>query len=138
MTKLVLSELLDSVGINKSILAKLLQVSRSTVMRMQDDVSEEVISVIEKYKSDMTSDQSEYVPVPVAVIKSDKPIPANQWKTNHKNIALSRIKYGREDWPIKDVAALFGLSVSAYNAEVQNTINHCVETGTSFKELRSC
>jgi len=132
MTKLVLSELLDSVGINKSILAKLMQVSRQTIHRMGDDVSDDVIAVIDKYKSDMTSDESEYVPVPVKSVKSDQPIPANQWVINHKNIALSRIKYGREDWPIKDVASLFGLSVFAYNAEVQNTINYCVETGTSL------
>ncbi len=69
--------------------------------------------VVEEYDSDLTNE------------------------VNHRNVALSRIAYGRGEVPIDIVAASFNLNVSAYNAEVQNTVNHCVETGTSFKELRS-
>jgi len=139
MDKLSLSELLDSVGINKSILAKLLDVSRQTIHRMGDNVTPEALAAIDEYKQSMTHEQSEAVPVPEATETKQVIVEAisEVWEVTHKNIALSRIKYGRKDWPIKDVAALFNLSIFAYNAEVQNTINHCVETGTSFEALRS-
>ncbi len=144
MPELSIRELLDSVGINQSMLAKLMSTSRSSITRMKDIASPEVISAIDEYKRLMTSEQSEAVPVPdhvdmpqdIAVNTGDYDVHALNI-VNHKNIALSRIAYGRGEQPIDVVADSFKLSVFAYNAEVQNTINHCVETGTSFKELRS-
>ncbi len=56
-------------------------------------------------------------------------------KVSHRNIALSRIAYGRGEVSIDLIAKSFNLSVFDYNAEVQNTVNHCVETGTSFIKL---
>ncbi len=148
MPELSIKELLDSVRINQSMLAKLMSTSRSSITRMKDIASPEVISAIDEYKRLMTSEQSESVPVPDHVDQDDAPkdIAVNTGDydvhalniVNHKNIALSRIAYGRGEQPIDVVADSFKLSVFAYNAEVQNTINHCVETGTSFKELRSC
>ncbi len=139
---MLLSELLDSVGLNQGEFAKLMEVNRKTVSRWvskEQEADEDMIAVIDEYKASMTHEQSESVPIPAAsdnqVIESSND-QSEVWAITHENIALSRIKYGREDWPIKDVAALFGLSIFAYNAEVQNTINHCVETGTSFAELR--
>ena len=87
MSKLSLNELLDSVGINKSILAKLLDVSRSTVMRMKDDVTDEVLAAIDKYKQDMTHDQSESVPVPVATSRPPTRDPSGVQPISHRNIA---------------------------------------------------
>ncbi len=58
-------------------------------------------------------------------------------KVTHRNIALSRIAYGRGEIPIDVIAKSFDMNVAAYNLAVSNTINHCVETGTSFKELRT-
>ena len=137
MSDLSLTELLDSVGINKSILAKLMDVSRSTVMRMGEAVSDDVLSTIDKYKADMTSDQSEHVPVatkPARQVMQDKT--ADVLPVTHENIARSRVWQGREYMVIDKVADKFGLSVFDYNQAVQDTINHCVETGTSFKALR--
>ncbi len=57
-------------------------------------------------------------------------------KVDHRNIALSRIAYGRGEVDIDVIARSFDMDIFAYNAEVQNTINHCVETGTSFINLR--
>jgi len=143
-----IKELLDSVGINQSMLAKLMDTSRSSITRMKDIASPEVIKAIDEYKRLMTVEQSEAVPVPDHVDHDDatEDIVVNTGDydvnslnmVNHKNIALSRIAYGRGGQPIDVVAESFKLSVFAYNAEVQNTINHCVETGTSFKALRSC
>ena len=42
-----LQELLDSVGLNKSELARLMGCSRSKVMRMGEEVSDEVLEVID-------------------------------------------------------------------------------------------
>ncbi len=58
-------------------------------------------------------------------------------EVTHRNIALSRIAYGRGEVPIDVIAKSFNQSVHAYNKAVIDTINHCVETGTSFKELRA-
>lgn len=137
MSKLSLNELLDSVGISKVILAKLMDVSRSTVTRMGDEVSDDVLAVIDKYKADMTSEQSESVPVAVKPANETKPDkPANVLPVTHRNIALSRIKYGRGGMPIDQVADTFGLSVFDYNQAVQDTVIYCQDNGTSFKELR--
>lgn len=58
-----LQELLDSVGLNKSELARLLGVSRSTVMRMSE-VSDEVLAAVEKYRhSDEAVPEVEEVPI---------------------------------------------------------------------------
>ena len=130
-----LQELLDSVGLNKSQLAVLLGVSRSTVMRMKDYVSPEVLVCIDKYKDEMTHEQSEEVPVPAHKIESTISHVGIQ-PVSHRNIAFSRIKYGREGMAIDDVARMFGLSVVAYNLAVQDTIIYCQDKGTSFQELR--
>ncbi len=57
-------------------------------------------------------------------------------EVNHRNVALSRIAYGRGEIPIDVIAKSFNMNVASYNQAVNNTINHCVETGTSFAELR--
>lgn len=141
MSKLSLNELLDSVGISKVILAKLMDVSRSTVTRMGDDVSDDVLAVINKYKADMTSEQSESVPV---AVKPSKPIDNTETHVKpeslpitHENIAKSRIWYGRDEMPIDQVAGKFGLSVFDYNQAVQDTVIYCQDNGTSFMELRA-
>ncbi len=72
MSKLVLQELLDSVGINKVTFAKLMDVSPKTVQRMGDNVSAEALTVIDKYKQTMTHEQSEAVPVPCATDNGSK------------------------------------------------------------------
>jgi len=146
MPELSIKELLDSVGINQSMLAKLMNTSRSSITRMKDIASPEVIQAIDEYKRLMTSEQSEAVPVPDYVshedAEPDVTINTGEYDVNslnmvnHRNIALSRIAYGRGGQTIDMVAGSFKLSVFAYNAEVQNTINHCVETGTSFESLR--
>lgn len=151
-SNLSLLELLDNVGINKSILAKLMDVSRSTIMRMGDEVSDDVLAVIDKYKADMTSEQSESVPVAVSDgrpvidvdqvmddiedIEHDQLPPAPVLPATHENIAQSRIWYGREGMLIDEVARQFGLSVFKYNQAVQDTVIHCLDNNTSFKELR--
>ncbi len=149
MYELSIKELLDSVGINQSVLAKLMDTSRSSITRMKDIATPEVIAAIDEYKRLMTVEQSESVPVPNMSAEDDSAsddigVIVNTGNydvhalnmVNHKNIALSRIAYGSGEKPIDMVADSFGLSVFAYNAEVQNTINHCVETGTSFIKLR--
>ncbi len=114
MSDLSLNELLESAGITKAQLADLMGVSRKTITRMGDDVTPEVQAVVSKHEA-----------------------PAQIWEITHRSIALSRIKYGREGMAIDDVAKLFGLSVFEYNREVNRTIRHCHEEGTSFAELRS-
>ena len=108
-----LRELLKDNGISKSDLAALMGVSRQTVQRMGDKVTPEAREAIE------------------GNIVTEK-----VWEITHRNIALSRIKYGREGMPIDDVAKLFRLSVFQYNKEVDKTIKYCAEKGTSFAELR--
>lgn len=129
-----LSELLDSVGINKTVLAKLLDVSRQTVHRMGEEVSPEVLAIIDRYKLSMTPEQSEFVPVAqVKAIEHEQlteTIPVT-----HRNIALSRIDYGA-GIPIDVVAHSFGLSVFDYNQAVSDTVAHCTQTATSFIQLR--
>ncbi len=146
MSKLVLSELLDSVGINKTTLAKLMFVSPKTVQRMGDDVSEEVLQAINDYKDNMSYEQSEAVPVPVSPVTETVETPDINTSgydvnllnvVNHKNIALSCVAHGTGGIDKATIARSFNLSVFAYNAEVQNTVNHCTIEGTSFKELRS-
>jgi len=144
MSELSLKELLDSVGINKAFLAKLMEVSTKTVQRMGDNVSAEALVAINKYKADMTPSQSEAVPVAdsPAVKTADTGYQVKEYSTGkinkitHRNIALSRIAYGRGGVSIDDIARSFGLSVFGYMAEAQNTVNHCVESGTTFIELR--
>lgn len=135
MQKLSINELLDSVGINQAILAKLMQVSRSTITRMKDQATPEVIAVIDQYKLSMTSEQSESVPVatakPVKQPVSDIPV----IPVTHRNIALSRIDYGA-GIPIDTIAQSFGLSVFDYNQAVSDTVAHCNQAGTSFIQLR--
>ena len=135
MSKLSLSELLDSVGINKSILAKLLDVSRSTVTRMDDDVSDEVLAAIDKYKAGMTSDQSESVPIPVSsLVDSDSNnLDTDILPVTHRNIALSRTWHHLDR---KQVADRFNLPVFAYNQAVHDTIACCYDKDASFIELR--
>jgi DNA-binding XRE family transcriptional regulator len=137
MNEMSLKELLDSVGINKSVLAKLMSVSRQTIQRMGDDVSDEVLLVIDKYKDDMTHDQSESVPIPTS-----KPVPSDNKITGsdilpvtRENIAHSCTWHRTMDK--QQVANRFNLSVFKYNQEVQATIKHCKLKATSFIELRA-
>ncbi len=58
-------------------------------------------------------------------------------EVNHKNIALSCVAHGTGGIDKLTIARSFNLSVFAYNAEIQNTVNHCAIEGTSFKALRS-
>ncbi len=115
---MLLSELLDSVGLNQGEFAKLMEVNRKTVSRWvskEQEADEDMIAVIDEYKASMTHEQSESVPIPAAsdnqVIESSND-QSEVWAITHENIALSRIKYGREDWPIEDVAGLFKLFTS--------------------------
>lgn len=135
MDDMSLQELLDSVGINKKQLANLMGCTPKTIQRLGDKVSDEVLACIERYKEEMTHEQSEEVPTPIPVSEPTRD-PVGIQPVSHRNIALSRIKYGREGWPIDDVARLFGLSVAAYNLAVQDTIIYCQDKGTSFMELR--
>ncbi len=150
MSKLVLSELLDSVGINKSILAKLMDVSRQTIHRMGDNVSDEALAAIDKYKQTMTHEQSEAVPVPCATDNGSKetcPVDVNLGDydvnslnvVNHRNIALSRIPLVCAGVGVDKaiIARSFNLSVFEYNREVVQTQHYCVSSGTSFMELRA-
>lgn len=147
-----LSELLDSVGIGVVVFSKLAEVNRKTVTRWLSkdvDADDKMIAVIDKYKADMTPEQSESVPVPVS-IKAEQVEPVNNEinqgdydatklnKANHRNIALSCKAHGSGGIDKLTIAKSFNLSVFAYNAEVQTTINHSVKTGVSFQELRSC
>lgn len=116
---LSLKKLLEDAGMTKGDLAAGLGVSRQTIQRMGDKVSDDALMVIQKKQ---------------AVDLLCKP--AKRWEITHQNIALSRIKYGREGMAIDDVAALFGLSVFEYNREVDKTVEYCGEEGTSFVELR--
>ncbi len=58
-------------------------------------------------------------------------------EVNHRNIALSCVAHGTGGIDKLTIAMSFNLSVFAYNAEIQNTVNHCAIEGTSFKALRS-
>ena len=130
-----LKELLDSVGINKSVLAKLLQVSRQTVQRMDDEVTDEVLAVIDQYKADMTQEQSESVPVPVAnlVVNDSENIAYGILPVTHSNIALSRCWHDLDN---VQVARRFNMCVFDYNQAVTDTVAYCMTKQTSFKELR--
>jgi len=132
MSELSLSELLDSVGINKTILAKLMDVSRQTVARMGDSVSPEVLECIDKYKESMTHAQSEAVPVPV---RNDQPknVVHGYLPVTHRNIALSVTWH---DLDRLAVARRFDMSRFEYNQAVQDAVSHCNKTNTTFKELR--
>ena len=57
-------------------------------------------------------------------------------KVNHRNIALSRVAYGRGQVPIDLIARSFDLSVSDYNQAVHDTISYCYDKDTNFIELR--
>jgi len=57
-------------------------------------------------------------------------------EVTHRNIALSRIAYGRGEVPIDVIARSFNLSVFDYNREVIQTQHHCISNATSFIELR--
>ena len=135
MQELSLNELLDSVGINQTILAKLLNVSRSTITRMNDEVTPEVLAVIDKYKSSMTHEQSEDVPVPA--IRPARSVVNGEHEylpVTHRNIALSRTWHHLDN---KQVASRFNLSVFGYNKAVRDTMHHCQVNQTSFIELRA-
>ena len=135
---MLLKELLDSVGLGNGEFAKLANVNRKTVGRWlasDMEADDEMLSIITKYKDDMTNEQSEEVPIPSQKIESMISHVGIQ-PVSHRNIAFSRIKYGREGMAIDDVARMFGLSVVAYNLAVQDTIIYCQDKGTSFQELR--
>ena len=87
----------------------------------------------------MTHSQSESVPEPVSnsMAESIPSVSNDVLPVTHKNIALSRIKYGSEGMAIDVVANLFGLSVFSYNQAVNNTIDYCMKKGTSFQALRT-
>ncbi len=74
---MVLQELLDSVGLSKSELAKLLGVSRQTVHRMGDTVSDDVLAVVDRYRN--SDKASVTIPSP-EIIKEDVPISAKKFK----------------------------------------------------------
>lgn len=133
-TPLKLSELLDSVGMSKTELSVLMNVSRSTIMRLGDKVTDEVLSAIDEYRH---SDQaSETIPLPV--IKTQEMVrPETYWPVTNMNIALSRIKYGREGMTIDNVARLFNLSVFDYNQAVDKVVDYCIAKNTSFNDLRA-
>ena len=116
--ELTLNEVPEDAGITKAQLADLMGVSRKTITRMGYIATPDVIRAIENRKEVDTLREPEL------------------WEITHKNIALSRIKYGREGWPIDDVAKLFGLSVAQYNKEVDATVEFCLDKGVSFIELR--
>ena len=130
-----LQELLDSVGINKGDLAKLMSVNRKTVSRLGDNVTDSVMVAIDKYKADMTHGQSEQVPVPKnAVVVSDSDNHDNNvLPINHRNIALSRTWHHLDR---KQVADRFDMSVFNYNQAVHDTISYCYDKDTNFIELR--
>ena len=145
-----LGELLDSVGIGVVVFSKLADVNRKTVTRWiakDIDADDKMIAVINKYKADMTPEQSEAVPVPVSV--KSKPVEQikseiNQGdydvtkinKVTHRNIALSCQAHGSGGIDKLVIAKSFALSVFKYNQAVQDTITHCNGNGTSFQELR--
>ena len=111
-----------------------MDVSRSTVMRLGDTVTDDVLAAIDQYKLDMTPEQSEAVPIPQAGPQPELP-PAELIPVTHRSIALSRIAYGAGT-PIDTIAQTFGLSVFAYNQAVNDTALHCNQADTSFIQLR--
>jgi len=59
-------------------------------------------------------------------------------EVNHRMIALSCVAHGTGDIDKLTIARSFNLAVHEYNAEIDKTIKHCQDTGTTFEALRSC
>lgn len=133
MSELSLKELLDSVGLTKGELATLMSVNRKTVSRMGDEVSDEVLLAVDEYKNNITSEQSEKVPVPIEAKAVDGEL-SEILPITHENIALSRTWHDLDNLQI---AQRFGLSILHYNEEVQKTVIYCQDNNTSFAELRN-
>ena len=134
---IALNELLDSVGISKGDFAKLMKVNRKTVTRWLDknETTHEMLTVIDKYKADMTQEQSESVPVPVAcmAVSESKNLAHGILPVTHRNIALSRTWHHLDNI---EVARRFNLSRFDYNKSAQDTVAYCQLKDTSFIELR--
>ncbi len=58
-------------------------------------------------------------------------------EVSYRLIALSCVAHGTGNIDKLTIAKSFNMAVHEYNAEIQNTINHCVTEGTSFQALRS-
>lgn len=120
-----LQELLDSVGLNKSQLAKLMEVSRSTVMRMGDEVSDEVLTIIDRYR--LTDEASHSIPTPTKT--ESNPIqgrrikePTHYTPKEIKLLCLRRGTGGESDY---DIAHSIGVSNFEFRGMIDVLVKYC-------------
>lgn len=120
-----LQELLDSVGLNKVQLAKLMGVSRSTVMRMGDRVSDEVLIIIDQYR--LTDIASETIPLPN---KAEPKVTTGQrvkepQDYTPKEIKLLCLRRGTGQEPDHVIAASIGVKLYEFKAMIVSLVKHC-------------
>lgn len=75
-----LQELLDSVGLNKSELARLMGVSRKTITRLGDEVNDAVIKAVELHQKQEAEHNPETEDVFVEIEQKDVPMAETKFK----------------------------------------------------------
>ena len=120
-----LQELLDSVGLTKTQLAKLMGLSRSSITRMPAEASQEVIDVIDEYK--LTDEASHSIPTPNKI--ESNPVIGKRVKEPEdytpKEIKLLCVRTGSGQEPRSDVAASIGITVFEFKGMVDRLVDHC-------------
>ena len=129
-----LNELIDSVGITRIQLAKLMNVSRKTVTRLGDEVTPDVLKAVEAYKC--TDMASETIPVPVVKLETIQPGTRHKEPEDYTMPEMAHLCSERKGTPDWMVAAAHGLKTYEFKAMIANLVAYCAKAGTTAHSLR--